>query len=107
MGVANTIRQYVNGLVGFLPGRRVMMTTFKTTKGELLVKVEFTRLINLEEVSLEGFVPSDTKRVIQREHSKWAILESEIIMSTEAMEMLEAMTDRLHEINPIVNYLDD
>lgn len=106
MGKPHTVQMYLDGMVGYLPGRRMILMSHVDSKDERVCKIYFSRLINLEEISIEGFIESDTKRIIKRNHSKWAIIESELILSEEAIGMLGSMGRHLDDITPL-NKKDD
>lgn len=100
MGKPNTVQMFENGMVGYLPGRRIILTSI-VHKEEKLCKVYFSRLINLNEVDIKGFIESDTKRLLKRDHSKWAIIQSELVISETALHMLGSMFEHIDNIEPI------
>ena len=106
MGKPNTVQMYLNGMIGYLPRRRMILISHVDSKDERVCKIYFSRLINLEEISIEGFIESDAKRIIKRGHSKWAIIQSELIISEEALGMLGSMVGHLDDITPL-NKKDD
>jgi hemerythrin superfamily protein len=61
-------------------------------------KVYFRRLINTDEIDISNFENTSIKQIIKRDHSKWAIMKSELTISMDALDMLASMANNLETI---------